>query len=124
MNNELSNYINGLVNMASSVSNKISCSYIIAYCFNKDCFIKEFTKQFKIKKIVLEPVDDHYLTNYLEDSLIDKLNYWLKFKIGHINSVYVINNVNLKNILFSYVEDIIVLEYDDYMLSLIIGNNE
>jgi hypothetical protein len=124
MDSYLSGYVDGLVNMASSVSKKIGLSYIRGYCFKKDIFKSEFSKEFKIKKFNLESSNKEYLNIYLEDNLIDILNYWIKIRFGDVINYYTIDNLDIKNTLFYIVDDIIVLEYNDYMLCLIIGNNE
>jgi len=124
MDSYLSEYIDGLVNMASSFSKKIGLSYISGYCFKKDNFNNEFSNHFKIKSFNLEPSNSDYLNIYLEDNLIDAFNYWINFKLGNIINYYTIDNLKIKNTLFYIVDDIIVLEYNDYMICLIIGNNE
>ena len=124
MNNGLSSYINGLVNMISSVSKKIGYSFIEGYCLLKDDFKEEFCNNFKIKDFKLEEVNNNYLSDYIEDDLIENLLYWLHIRIGKEIKYYTIDNLDLKNTLFYIVDDIVVIEYDKYMVCLIIGNNE
>ena len=124
MNSYLSGYIDGLVNMASSLSKKIGLSYICGYCFKKDNFHSEFSKEFRIKNFNLESSNKDYLNIYLEDNIIDILNYWIKIRLGDVINYYTIDNLNIKNTLFYIVDDIIILEYNDCMVCLIIGNNE
>ena len=117
-------YVRGIFNMASSSSKLISMSYIEAYCYDKKNFNDEFSKDFKIKKFNINLTNKEYLNNYLEKEIIDNALYWIKFQLGDVLKYYVMDNLNVRNTTFYTVDDIIVLEYNKYIVCLIIGNNE
>ena len=141
-NKFISSYISGLTNMASSCSNEIGPSYISADCFNKKNFKKEFSKYYKIpiecikieeSKKTLEQVFSEWLGKKGDD-IIENLLYWIKLCVGEpIKTFDLSEDSNLINILsrcdngiseFYFVEDVFFVEYKEYMVCFIIGNNE
>ena len=46
----MSHYLEGLLNMASSVSKSISPSYVKVNCYNKKDFKEKFIKEYRIKE--------------------------------------------------------------------------
>ncbi len=138
---EETEYISGLVNMASSLSEYMSVSYMDAICFNKNSYLDDFSKLHNINK---EEIKLHELNISLEEfiknsfgnnkKLIEGLSYWIKTVAGEFKKIYVqddnsrLNELIEKSIykktLFFFIEDIVFIEFDNMIISFITGNNE
>lgn len=131
-------YINGLVDMAASVSSKIGRSYIRAISLDKKKYLKEFAESIKYKDdIVLKEVEDKKLIDILNDWLGDEhllatnLNYYITSSIGEEKKIYKPKDEKLIEKLscrswgyFYFYEDIYFVEFKDYMICFMVGNNE
>ena len=132
-------YIDGLFNLASSVSKNIGPSFIRASLYDKDKFYKEFKKNYRLKDNVMNIVETkrsfkQVLHEWLDDEhLEESILYWINLKFGKNIKVLASDNDQIIDQLsgyaggvsgFYFVEDIYFIEYDKYMLVLIMGNNE
>ena len=63
----LSSYLEGIFNMASSISKSIGCSYIKVDAYNKDTFEEDFKKNYKLK----ENINLIETSNSLKTTLLD-----------------------------------------------------
>ena len=115
----LSAYLDGLLNMASSLSKSIGPSSVSINCYDK----KEFDKEYKI---------DYSPTSL---SYEDKLKEWfidepiiVESILKEIKKLYVINNKDLdlfkKDNPLYFIEDVFILETTNYMITFVLGNNE
>ena len=136
----LSSYFTGLTNLASTVAKGKTPSYIEVDCFDKNNFNEEFAKCYKIDKdkIVLEEENttiNDILSGWLNDKeVVDSLQYWIGLKIGKPLKVYKNKEENnLEELISGYsnsmspfyiTEEVYFVEYNDYILCLMIGNNE
>ena len=138
---EETEYISGLVNMASSLSDWMGVSYMDAICFNKDSYLEDFSKLHNINK---EDIKIHESIISLEEfiknnfgnnkKLIDGLSYWITRKAGDFIKVYEqSSNSKLNELIeksqygktpFFFIENIIFIEFDNMIISFITGNNE
>ena len=138
---EETEYISGLVNMASSLSDWMGVSYMDAICFNKDSYIEDFSKLHNINKeeIKIHETDillEEFIKNNFGNNkkLIDGLSYWIKTTTGDFKKIYVqddnsklnelIEKSNYKKTLFFFIEDIVFIEFDKMIVVFITGNNE
>lgn len=122
----LSAYLDGLLNMASSLSKSIGPSAISVNCYEK----KEFSKEFKIDysptlltyKEKLEEwfIDDQYA--------VESILYWTNRYVKDIKKIYTVNYDDLdlfkKHNPYYTIEDIFILETTKYLITFVIGNNE
>ena len=122
----LSAYLDGLMNMASSLSKSIGPSFVTVNCYDKE----EFNKEYKIK---YSPTSLSY-KDKLEEWFIDdkkaveSIIYWTNRYVKEIKSIYIINNKDLElfkkdNPLY-FIEDVFILETTNYLITYVIGNNE
>ena len=122
----LSAYLDGLMNMASSLSKSIGQSFVTVNCYDKE----EFNKEYKIK---YSPTSLSY-KDKLEEWFIDdkkaveSILYWTNIYIKDIKTIYIINNKDLElftkdNPLY-FIEDVFILETTNYLITFVIGNNE
>ena len=138
---EKSEYISGLVNMASSISKNMGCSFMDATCFKNNDFITSFSKFYNIHK---EDIKIHESSDSLEDfikkyfgddkTLIDGLSYWMSLKMGEVKKIYeqdddsklndLLSNSGYGKMPFYIVDDIVFIEFEKGTIAFIIGNNE
>ena len=122
----LSAYLDGLMNMATSLSKSIGPSFVTVNCYDKE----EFNKEYKIK---YSPTSLSY-KDKLEEWFIDdkkaveSIIYWTNRYVKEIKSIYIINNKDLElfkkdNPLY-FIEDVFILETTNYLITYVIGNNE
>ena len=140
MNKELSSYISGLMNMASSLSTYIGPSWIDASCFEKKNSFEEFKKYYKLDiDISINKTNrdfDIALKAWLgeDKKLIESLEYWINLELGEVVEIYEVTNYKeVCSMLswseggvspFYFVEDLYFIEFRDYMICFIMGNNE
>lgn len=138
---EESEYISGLVNMASSVSNWMGVSYMDAICFKKDNYLEDFSSFHKIKK---EEIKIHETNLSLEDfiknsfgddkKLIEGLSYWITRQAGDFVKVYEQDDDSKLNELleeskygktpFFFIDNVVFIELEKMTIAFITGNNE
>ena len=138
MNYEVGCYLSGLMNMVSSVSSNIGYSFIEVNCFDLKNYKKEFSKYYEIDDTKIKLSKTNYdlkkmlSTWNIEDDLIESILYWIGLKIGKAKTIYETDR-NLCDLLswseggkspFYIIDDIYLVEIEDYMLCFIMGNNE
>ena len=134
-------YISGLFDMACSWSKEIRPSHINTFVSKVKNYKEKFSKYYEV------PIDSINLTRInitikdllesllgKESNLIDSITYYIEHDLGKPKTLYKVKeNSNLIDLLSGYdnglsgfyiVEDIYFIEYKDYILCLIIGNNE
>ena len=138
---EETEYISGLVNMASSVSDWMGVSFMDAICFKKEKFLEEFSYLHNIKKedikihetnISLEEFIKNYFGN--DKKLIEGLSYWITRKVGVFKRIFEQDsNSKLNELLekshygktpFFFIEDVVFIEFEKTVIAFITGNNE
>ena len=137
MVNRIEYYLTGITNLASSLSKKIGRSYINVNCYEKDKFLDEFSKRYRLKKerIVLEESNDSlndFLKSCFEDWMLESLNYYFNKDLGNEVKTYygskdlisLMEGCNRGLCGFYFLDDLFFVEYDKYMICLLLGNNE
>ncbi len=136
-----SEYISGLVNMASSISDYMGCSFMDAICFKNNNYLNNFSKFHNIKKddikihevsISLEKFIENFFGN--NKKLVDGLSYWITLKTGNLVKIYeqdddcklndLLSNSRYGKTPFYFVEDVIFIEFEKMTIAFITGNNE
>lgn len=131
-------YLRGIMNMASSASKSIGPSYVEVECYDKDEFLEEFKKNYRVT-INIEELEktDNNLKNvignwfYNEEKIAESIDYWFNLHLDNIENIYVpsvdtINEIeeNKVNSYFYIIEDLIFVELKDKIIVFILGNNE
>ena len=135
----INSYLNGLFNLASSISKNIDSSYIKVDVYEKETFIQEFSENYNLdeKYTNIVPTKRNFkevLIDFVkEKNLAEKLLYWIELEIGESVKVLASDNVDILEALscknggfssFYTVEDIYFIEFEDYIVALMKGNNE
>ena len=125
-------YINGIISLAKEQSDNLKKSDITIELYAKEDYEAKILKIHRMEEIPLRE---------LNQSLVDSLNDWLidgkavactarllEKELGKTKKIYTIQNRSLdeifkKNKPYFYVEDILIIEFDDYYLWVILGNN-
>ncbi|MBR2833920.1 MAG: hypothetical protein IKE75_05850 [Bacilli bacterium] len=135
---EFTAYINGLLDMASSVSKKMSYSYMRADCFNLSGYKKDFLKYYKISLEKLEIVKvseslKNIFSLFFDDDILNNLLYLIKRDTGDEVNIYTVDDSDFLDGLscfkvgsfpFYTVEVVYLVEFWEYMICFVIGNNE
>lgn len=138
---EESEYISGLVNMASSVSKYMGCSFMDATCFKKKDFLNSFSYFYNIDKKDIKIHEtsitlEEFIKNYFGDNkeLIDGLSFWISLKTGDLIHIYeldddcklcdLLSNSGYGKTPFYCVDDVIIIEFKKMTIAFIVGNNE
>ena len=135
MNKEqLIDYLNGLFQMASSLSEYIGPSYIKVDCYLKEEFKEKFRDNYNLKEVNIEKSSKNIeaaLLDWfgLDKRIIESILYWLNMNYIKIKSIYylsedLLNNLNTQQKDFYFLEDIIIAESEEYIIVLLLGNNE
>ena len=135
MNKEqLIDYLNGLFQMASSLSDYIGPSYIKVDCYLKEEFKEEFCNNYNIKGLDIKKSNKTIETALLDwfgtdEKIIESILYWLNINNIKIKTIYyfsedLLNNLNNQHQDFYFLEDIIIAEISEYIIILLLGNNE
>lgn len=135
MNKEqLIDYLNGLFQMASSLSDYIGPSYIKVDCYLKEEFKEEFCNNYNIKGLDIKKSNKTIETALLDwfgtdEKIIESILYWLNINNIKIKTIYyfsedLLNNLNNQHQDFYFLEDIIIAESSEYIIILLLGNNE
>ena len=138
----ISSYLSGVTNMASACSTEIGPSFIEAISFDLKDYKKEFAKFYKIPESEMNLITSELsLKDILRawigknnERIVDNVLYLTERIVGEPNSIYTIDESSkIKEYLgresggiseFYFVEDIIFVEFNESMVSFIIGNNE
>ena len=138
---EESEYISGLVNMASSISTWMGVSFMDAICFKKEKYLDNFASFHKIKKEEIKihetdiTLEEFIKNNFGEDKkLIDGLSYWITRKAGELIKIYEQDdNSRINELLeksdygkspFFFIENVVFIEFEEMTIAFITGNNE
>ena len=132
----LGSYLEGILNMASSLSKNIGPSYIKVDCYLKEDFKEQLSKYYKvpIDKInflktneTLESALSNWFGN--ENKIIESITYWFNLKVKGAKVIYY-SEEELKNILdnkqmdFYCLDDLFFVESKEYIFVFQLGNNE
>ena len=119
-------YLDGLMNMASSLSKSLGPSYILVDCYDK----KEFEKQFKIEYSPTTQSFEDKLKEWFVDDLkaVESIIHWTNRYLKEEKIIYNVNQKDIeifeKKTLFYIIDDMFILETKDYLITYILGNNE
>ena len=132
----LGSYLEGLLNMASSLSKNIGPSYVKVDCYIKEDFKEQLSKYYKvpIDKINLIKTNETLesaLSNWFggENKIIESITYWFNLKVKGAKVIYY-SEEELKNILdnkqmdFYCLDDLFFVESKEYIFVFQLGNNE
>ena len=132
----LGSYLEGLLNMASSLSKNIGPSYVKVDCYIKEDFKEQLSKYYKvpIDKINLIKTNEtleYALSNWFgnETKIIESITYWFNLKVKGAKVIYH-SEEELKNILdnkqmdFYCLDDLFFVESKEYIFVFQLGNNE
>lgn len=131
----LSSYLEGIFNMASSISKSIGCSYIKVDAYNKDTFEGDFKQNYKLKEnINLIETSNSLKTTLLdwfqnEENIVESITYWFNLKSLEIKNIYLseeklVSILNEKKMDFYNLEDLFFVEYKNIIFVFLLGNNE
>ena len=94
MNKEqLIDYLNGLFQMASSLSDYIGPSYIKVDCYLKEEFAEKFRENYNLKEVKIEKSSKNIESALLDwfgtdKKIIESILYWLNINYIKIKSIY------------------------------------
>ncbi len=128
-------YISGVINMASY---NMGPSDMKAACYNKENYLEEFSKDYKLSKnkIALKEVKQDYKKRLQEalninDEAIKKLDYLITKEAGSCIKTFEVTAEtfnyldNPKNYLpFFFLEDIFFIEFENMIICFMTGNFE
>lgn len=128
-------YLSGLIRMAS---HNLGHSYMDAWCFEKEEYLKEFRSYFKLKNSVMfEEIsqDIHAFFKealYIDDQEVRNLVYWISRSLGEYERILTVTDTETIDNLsgtrglapFFFVEEVYFIEYGDKVLCLMTGNDE
>ena len=136
----LSNYLSGIMNLASSLSTWIGPSYIEVECYQKEQALSNLIKEYHLPKEEYEMIEVNIAFKELlkellgdEERLLESINYWISFYMGESIKIRRPKNRKLIDRLgrseggnspFYIVDDVYEIEFQEYMAFFIIGNNE
>ncbi len=136
----LSYYLSGMMNLASSLSTWIGPSYIEVECYEKEQALSNLIKDYHLPKeeYKMEEVKESFkdlLKELLGDDkkLIESIDYWINFNIGEPIKIKTPTNRQIIDKLgrseggnspFYIVDNLYWIEFQEYILFFIIGNNE
>ena len=131
-------YISVLFQMASSCSKKIGPSYAIAKCFKTKNIVDDFKKYYEInEEIELKKLNITF-NKLLErifgknKGIIDGLLHWINCYSGKPLNIYTINYNIIESLglsekgasPFYFCEDVYFIEFEKFVMCVIIGNDE
>ncbi len=136
----LSNYLSGIMNLASSLSTWIGPSYIEVECYQKEDALSTLLKDYHVPKeeYEWEEVKISFMDLLQEilgkdQKLLESIHYWINFHIGEPIKIttpkdnkllYKMSGSEGGNSPFYIVDNLYWIEFKDYMVFFIIGNNE
>ncbi len=129
-NYQLISYTKGLMNLASSLSKNIGPSYVTVKYFTK----KEFENLVSRKKINIydsnKSLKEVLNAWFNDDQIVDSIIYWLEIHLENPVNIYQSNSDFHDTLMeqeltpFSFIEDVYLVEYKNFIMCLIMGNNE
>lgn len=131
----LSSYLEGITNMASSISKSIGHSYVKVDAYNKNTFQEEFKKYYHLKEDIKLIETNKSLESTLldwfqnEEKIVESITYWFHLKTNAEPKVY-LSEEELVSILdekrkdFYFLDDLFFVECKNYIFVFLLGNNE
>ena len=130
-----SGYLEGLLNIASSLSKNIGPSYIKVDCYEKKTFKENFCKKYKIEKKELNLIKsteslETALLDWIQDQkIVESVLYWFNIKLRKEKTIYqsdekLISILDEKQRDFYSLEDLFFVECDQFIFVFLLGNNE
>lgn len=131
----LSSYLEGICNMASSVSKSIGYSYVKVDAYDKLSFQEEFKNNYKIKEDInlVETSNslDTTLLNWFqkEEKIVESITYWFRLKTNEEPKIYLseeklVSTLDEKRMDFYNLEDLFFVECKNIIFVFLLGNNE
>ena len=132
----LSVYLEGILNMASSISTSIGPSYVKVDCYEKENLKENFCKNYKINENDLNLIETSSSLKasllewfYNEPKIVEGIEYWFNIKLRGTKKVYLseeklINTLDKKQKDFYTLDDVIFIECRKYIFVFLLGNNE
>ena len=130
----LSGYLEGMMNLSSSLSKNIGPSYIKVHCYEKKKFKEDFCKYYKIKENELKLIEtdkslESTLLDWLQDKkMVESIIYWFNIELRDEKKVYLseelIYQLDDKRKDFYILEDLFFVECKKYIFVFMLGNNE
>ena len=133
--NYLSSYLEGVLNMSSSISKSIGYSYVKVDGYLKESFQEEFKKFYHLKEDVrLIETTNSFEATLLdwfqnEDKIVESIHNWFHLKTKEEPKVF-LTDIKLRDILdekkmdFYSLEDLFFIECKNYIFVFLLGNNE
>lgn len=138
----ISSYLTGLTNLASYYSKEIGPSYIEADCFDLKNYKEAFSKFYKVSSLDFElletnkKIEDVFMAwlGKKDMSLTEGVIHWINNCIGAPIKVYGVecdsdflqslSAFNGGSSSFYFIEDIYFIEFKEYMVCFMLGNDE
>ena len=132
----ISSYLEGVLNMASSLSKNIGPSYVKVDCYYKKDFKEQFSKIYKISKddINLKETNkslESALFDWFENEnkIIESIVYWFNIKEKGPKKIYsseenLVYLLDKKQMDFYCLDDLFFVESNSYIIVFLLGNNE
>lgn len=133
-------YLSGVMNMASSCSSWIGCSYVEVAVFKKSNYREHFCELYdmKMEELKLKKINKTMKEVFIDifgkdERLLAGLDYLVNRKISSLNDIYSIEDMALLEELsdkdvgiapFYIIDGIYFIEGEKEVLCLVIGNNE
>ena len=130
----ISGYLRGLMHMASYFSKNIGPSYFEVDAFDKNTFMEDFKKQygvdlplFESPKTFKEELSETFGDQ--EKAIVESIIYYMGFQLEEPTKVLRLKDNSLyekieRKSIFSYLEDIFFVEFEECMVCYMVGNNE
>jgi hypothetical protein len=131
----LSSYLEGITNMASSISKSIGYSYVKVDAYDKKTFQEEFKKYYHLKEniklIETSKSFESALLDWFQDEqkIVESIIYWFHLKINEDPKVYLseeelVSTLDEKRMDFYTLDDLFFVECKNYIFVFLLGNNE
>ena len=129
-------YINGIFDLAKEQNKNLVFSETLAECYRKDTYKEDLYKEHKInlEKIELKEItkskekvlNDWFNNKKVVSALLSLLEYKLKEikKIYRIKKPKEIDDLYKKNKPFYFVENLMIIEFEEYVIWLSLGTFE
>jgi len=137
MNNKLleytESYISGIIALAKEESDNLKRSDITTELYFKEEYKEELLKTHKIEEIQNREINqslEETLKDWFEDEkAVECAIKLFEVELGKTKSISTLSNKELDNIFkknkpFYNIEDVLIIEFDKYILWMILGNNE
>ena len=131
----LSSYLEGITNMASSISKSIGYSYVKVDAYDKKTFQEEFKKYYHLKEdiklIETSKSFESALLDWFQDEqkIVESITYWFHLKTNEDPKVYLseeelVSTLDEKRMDFYTLDDLFFVECKNYIFVFLLGNNE